>query len=120
MLRRLSQVCILKSLTRLTEAAVGLATDVVVGLLDADTLHARVGGAGAARDGELAARAGPTVRASAVEHCRPAHGFHGHAGPAVQARRVGARVLFTPLAGKACAGNFKLIAMYMRVNERYN
>lgn len=51
MLRRLSQVCILKSLTRLTEAAVGLATDVVVGLLDADTLHARVGGAGAARDG---------------------------------------------------------------------
>lgn len=64
-------------LTRLTEAAIGLRVDVVVSLLDADPLDARVRSARAARHRQLAARAGPAVNAGAVEDRTPVHG-HGH------------------------------------------
>lgn len=69
-------------LTRLTETAIILSLDVVIGLLDTDTLHARIGHAGASGYRKLAVRACPAVCARAVESCRPIH-RHTHTGATV-------------------------------------
>lgn len=76
----------LNILTRLTETAIILSFRVVISLFNTDTLHARIGRAGASGYRKLAMRACPAIRACAVESSRAIH-CHTHAGATVQTWR---------------------------------